>query len=186
MSFPTRIYLTGFMGSGKSTIGEILANVLGYDFVDLDELIQARLGMTISDFFKQEGERAFRNIETECLRQTTTLAHYVIALGGGALVSRTNLRIVLNAGTVVYLQVPVHVLVRRLRRSRKRPMLRDNQGNLLPEDALRIRVESLLVDREPFYQQAHLVVPMGNSSVGMAVDRVVAAIRRWVREQETL
>lgn len=182
-AFPTRIYLTGFMGSGKSTIGPMVANVLGYAFVDLDEVIVQTIGQPIPEFFRTHGEAAFRRVEAAVLSETVDLVETVISLGGGALVSDANLRTVHELGLIVYLKWSAESLTRRLARSTNRPMLHDEHGHVLKADALRQRIETLLAVREPFYEQADLVVELDGCSVGWSVDRVVSAIREWVRDQ---
>jgi shikimate kinase len=178
MGLPTRIYLTGFMGSGKSTIGPLVANVLGYDFIDLDAAIEARAGKSIPVLFEEEGEAAFRAIEAEVLLETTRQEHLVVSVGGGALTFEVNLQRALWHGTVVYLHVPVDQLVRRLKRgARQRPLLRDAAGRSLTDELLRQQVESMLAGREFFYRRAHHIIEVGNSRVGMTVDKIVRALR---------
>ena len=170
------------MGSGKSTLGPIVANVLGYRFLDLDAAIEARAGKPIPHLFEEDGEAAFRALEAEALRATAQHDGVVIALGGGALAVPENLAWALAHGTVVYLHVPAAVLVRRLRRGRaERPLLYDDAGQRLAPEALKARVEALLDRREPFYQQAHVVVEMGKKGVGHTVDAVVRALQRHAR-----
>ncbi len=181
MEFPTRIFLTGFMGSGKSTIGPILANVLGYGFIDLDEAIEARIGTSIKVYFATLGEEAFRRMEAEVLMEVTRGQELVISLGGGALKSKVNLERIRSRGLLVYLRLTAEALLPRLMRSRKRPLLLDNEGNVrAPEDLLR-HIQTLLDAREPAYLQADVVVNLQNHRVGTAVDTVVTAIRRWIR-----
>jgi len=81
-----RIYLTGFMGSGKSTVGSILANTLGYGFVDIDQGIEQAEGKTVSEIFREKGEEYFRNLEQSLLLRVSALPHTVISLGGGTVV----------------------------------------------------------------------------------------------------
>lgn len=174
-----RVYLTGFMGSGKSTIGPILANVLGYAFADLDAVIEAAAGRPVGTIFAEEGETAFRAREAEALRQTAGRDHVVIALGGGALTREENLQFALRHGTVVYLYVPVSQLVQRLLKSpTERPLLRDETGEPLSPDALTRKVKALVERREPFYRRAHLVVDVGRRDVGRTVDAVAKALYR--------
>ncbi|MFQ5570316.1 MAG: shikimate kinase [Rhodothermales bacterium] len=184
MAFPTRIYLTGFMGSGKSTIGSILANVLGYAFLDLDHVIAARVGKSVPRIFAEEGEAVFRALEADCLRRTATNRQVVVAVGGGALTVEKNLQWALAHGTVVYLHVPLDQLVQRLLRGRTvRPLLLDEEGQVLPYAILREKIKGLMDRREPFYQRAHLVVETGRERVGLTVDTVVYALKKYSRGQ---
>lgn len=173
-----RIYLTGFMGCGKSTIGPIVANVLGYDFVDLDALIVARAGKPIPAIFANEGEPAFRAFEAAALRATGTRDQVVVALGGGALTVEHNLRWALAHGTVVYLRVSVNSLLPRLLKGRTvRPLILDETGEVLDEADLRDTIETMIQRRAPFYERASVIVDADNQRVGITVDAVVQALR---------
>ena len=178
--FGSRIYLTGFMGSGKSTIGPILANVLGYDFVDLDEAVEERAGKPVPRIFAEDGEMVFRALEATMLRETVARNRVVVALGGGALTVEDNLQWALANGAVVYLKVSLDALIRRLRRGRaERPLLLDEAGRRLPTADLREKIQALMDRREPFYERAHVVVEIANQRVGITVDEVVRAVQRY-------
>src|SRR3970282_713969 len=99
------IYLTGFMGSGKSTIGPILANTLGWDFYDLDRVIEKKTGKKIRQIFEQDGENFFRKIETETLKELSVNNKVIISLGGGTIVSDENIGILKNSGKLIYLKI---------------------------------------------------------------------------------
>ncbi len=179
-NFERRVYLTGFMGSGKSTVGPILANVLGYTFVDLDEAIAGRAGKPIPRIFDEEGEAAFRALEASMLRETAARERVLVALGGGALASEDNLRWTLDHGVVVYLRVSFQQLIRRLRRGRvSRPLLLDAAGQPLSEAALREKIEAMMDRRAPFYERAHVIVDINNQRVGITVDEVMNALRKF-------
>jgi shikimate kinase len=169
-----RIYLTGFMGSGKSTVGPLLAEQLGYRFLDLDDLIEAEVGKSIETLFTTAGEVAFRDVEARILRQT---AHYnpaVIALGGGALTFEHNLQWALAQGLVVYLRASADTLLHRLRPAlATRPLLCGGDGQPMQGEVLRLRIETLLAQREPFYQRAHLTIEVD----GCSVQEIAAAVR---------
>jgi shikimate kinase len=147
------VFLVGFMGSGKNTVGQELARRLAWDFVDLDARIEARERMTILDIFRVEGEPAFRSAETNALRDlTSALARdSVVALGGGAFVQDTN-RELLRSWPSVFLDAPISELWRRCLQHEaadgaKRPL----RGDL--EQFARLHEERL-----PFYRQAYMVV----------------------------
>lgn len=179
MGISTRIYLTGFMGSGKSTIGPILANVLGYDYADLDAVVEAEEGRAVQAIFAEDGEAVFRRLEAAALHRTAGRERVVVALGGGALAREDNLRFALDHGTVVYLRVPVAQLVQRLQKSpTERPLLQGDDGRPLSHAALTARIESILAAREPFYERAHVVFDVGKRDVGRTVDALVQALRR--------
>ncbi len=167
------------MGSGKSTLGPIIANVLGFAFLDLDVLIEAQAGRPVQQVFEEDGEPAFRRLEAAALQSTAGRDRVVVSLGGGALTIEENLVWALEHGTVVYLHTPLDVLTRRLRRGRSvRPLLLDGKGRKLSFEALRERVSALMEQREPYYRRAHVVVEMGHLNVGQTVDAVVRALRR--------
>ena len=167
---PPRVYLTGFMASGKSTVGPLVADRLGYRFADLDWLIEARAGRTIPALFASGGEAAFRKAEAEALAETTRGEGVVVATGGGALVDPANLRTARAAGTVVWLRASVPVTLARLGDAAGRPLLHDRAGRPLAGDALALRVRRLLADREPFYAQADLAVDADGPAALVARD----------------
>lgn len=184
MSYPERVYLTGFMGSGKSTVGPILANAIGYGFADLDEHIERRAGKTIPELFEQDGEPAFRALEAELLREATERPYVVVALGGGALVAERSRELARSSGTVIYLHVPADQLVRRLQRgSSGRPLLTDAEGGALSAKALRAQVEAMLAERLPLYRDAaHVTVDVGARRVEETVEVVLEALRERARD----
>lgn len=177
-SFPPRIYLTGFMGCGKSTLGPILANVLGYAFIDLDEEIVRDAGRSIPELFALEGEAAFRVRESKALERTLLQVDVVVALGGGAFVQPSNQMLLLKNGCVVYLQASFETLVQRAIHSKgNRPLLNAPDGTRLPPDAIRERVRSLLAQREEAYEKAQVSVRVDQSAMGETVDRLAKALR---------
>lgn len=123
------IYLVGFMGSGKSTIGRLLADRLGWDFVDLDEEIEAEQHMTIAEIFDQQGEERFRQIEREALRRRVRGIQCgqptVVALGGGAFAQEDNYVLLEDNGVTVWLDCPLETARRRAQQDPKRPLARD-------------------------------------------------------------
>lgn len=179
MAPPTRVFLTGFMGSGKSTVGPRLAEALGYAFEDLDDTIERLAGRPVTAVFAEQGEAAFRALERRALRATATRTDVVVALGGGALAEPSNLRWALDHATVVYLRLPPAALADRLRaQAGTRPMLQDALGRPLPPAALAERVASLLASRAASYEQAHHVVELD----GLGVAASVEAVRRCLQE----
>ncbi len=173
-----RIYLTGFMGSGKSTAGAILANVLGYAFEDLDDTIAEKAGQSVQAIFATEGEETFRAREREALYATKGRKKLVVAVGGGALAQPDNMTWALAHGTVVYLALTLDALVERLQHlSVPRPLLLGPDGKRLDAQALRARTETLLQAREGTYRRAHLTLPVDSLSLGPMVDALAAAVR---------
>ncbi|MEZ4703332.1 MAG: shikimate kinase [Rhodothermales bacterium] len=177
-----RIYLTGFMGSGKSTLGAALADRLGYAFLDLDQEIVRRIEMPIAEYFQTHGEVRFRRLETSLLHETQAEERVVVAVGGGALVSEANLAFAREQGLVVYLMVDQGEIIRRLRAEQhSRPMLLDDAGHLLPEKRVEERIARLFAAREPYYHRAHLSVDLSGLSVDAAGERLRAEIEAYAR-----
>ncbi|WP_412069696.1 shikimate kinase [Rubrivirga sp. IMCC43871] len=173
---PPRVYLTGFMASGKSTVGPLLADRLGYRFVDLDWLVAARAGRSVADLFA-EGEGVFRAVEAEALRETTSGEGLVVATGGGTLVQPGNLMAARAAGPVVWLRASVPTVLARVGDGAGRPLLLDG-ARLLAPAGREARVRALLAAREPFYAQADLVIDADGPADVVARD-VAEAVAGW-------
>jgi shikimate kinase len=176
-----RIYLTGFMGSGKSTIGPILANVLGYEFVDLDNAIAAREGKSVREIFRDHGESHFRRKERETVAELSLRDGLIVSLGGGTLTDQDCLAVVKATGILVYLKVPLEEIVRRLRNKTDRPMVLGPDGERLNEQELRERILQLLAQREPFYANADLTIVADQVRLGLTVDRLVRELSPLMR-----
>jgi shikimate kinase len=148
---PRRIVLLGFMGSGKSTVGPILARRLGWIFIDLDREIVAAAGLSVPEIFAGEGEPGFRRREAEATRRVISRDRLVLAPGGGW-VANPDASGTLPEGTLeVWLRTSVSSVLRRVRRSRhERPLLAGSD----PESTVR----RLMAEREPLYRRAGLTV----------------------------
>ncbi len=178
MAIPTRIYLTGFMGCGKSTIGPVLAARLGYEFIDLDQAIERIAGKTVQSIFSSEGEEAFRRLEALKLRSVSRTARAVISLGGGAVASEDNLYFAKTNGMLIYLRVAHEELAERLRESAPdRPLLQDREGRPLSGPDLLARIEEMMAKRERFYEQADIVLDIESHGVEEVVDMAMEALR---------
>jgi len=160
------IFLIGFMASGKTRVGKLLAARLGWAFVDLDELIVAAAGAPIPEIFAREGEAAFRRRESEAVRAAATRPRTVIATGGGAACREENIAAMLGAGRVIALAVSAEEAVRRAGTTSGRPLL---DGKSDPVGAAR----TLLAAREPFYARAHLRAETDGRSPEEIVDALV-------------
>lgn len=145
----TNLYLVGMMGSGKTTIGKHLAHTLNYRFIDTDDVIVQATGQSINQIFAEQGEAAFRDIETQVLAQVAPYTHTVIATGGGMVIKQQNWSY-LQSGLVVWINVSVDELMARLSRDKSRPLLK--QGDL------RERLTTLLDQRQARYAQADATV----------------------------
>ena len=140
-----RIYLTGFMASGKSTVGPKVAARLGCTFLDLDRLISAHEGRSIPEIFEEDGEERFRELETAALHKTAETHDLVVALGGGALVNDENRAFVKEHGRVVYLEVGAGTVLDRVGdEADQRPLLQDEGGTPLSSAAMEEWVAQML------------------------------------------
>ncbi|MFZ1519301.1 MAG: shikimate kinase [Ignavibacteriaceae bacterium] len=172
------VYLTGFMASGKSTIGPILANTLGWNFFDLDRLIEQSSGKSIRSIFEENGEDYFRTLETEILVKVSTLEFYIISLGGGTIASDKNLNIIKSTGLLIYLESSPEETYKRLRFKRDRPAFLFD-GEVEPTKAEFIdRIKSILDKRINFYNQADIKLKTDNIPVGRTVDKLSLLLQK--------
>lgn len=149
-----RIYLIGFMGCGKSSLGKRLAEKLDYSFLDTDKVIEEQTGMQVADIFATMGEDAFRELEKKALRETTGTDDAVIATGGGLPCHFDNMDFMLKHGTTVYLRMEAASLAVRIENSHKvRPLVQKLKG-----DALIAFIQEKLTQREPYYMQANCIL----------------------------
>ncbi len=174
---PARIYITGFMGSGKSTIGPLLAGRVAHRFVDLDLSVAEREGKEIPAIFRESGEREFRAMERRELLRLSTQSGIVVATGGGTLSDPESLAIVRGSGVLVYLEVSSGTLISRLHGMRGRPMIAADDGAPLDDDMLRERIASLLVLREPVYRLADITVDADSRTPGEIVSAILDSLR---------
>ena len=141
------IFLVGFMGAGKTTVGQALARLLEYDFFDLDQFIEARVGKSVQEIFAVLGEEEFRRLEREAVGSCKHFKRAVIALGGGAYVSGENRTFLRTIGKTVWLDCPLEVCLGRISGDKSRPLLGD-------EDEM----HALLEKRRAAYAEADYVV----------------------------
>lgn len=160
------IYLVGFMGTGKTTVGRLLAEKKKFSFVDLDELIELKEQRRITDIFAKEGEPYFRKIEKKLLKQVSTQKKFVVACGGGVVLDEDNIKVMKKTGILICLCANCQEILRRVSSSTHRPIL--NVDN--PQE----RVELLLKMRTPYYMQADKMI----DTSGLSVKQVVAKISR--------
>lgn len=162
-----RVYLVGFMGAGKSTVGKLLATRLGVPFVDLDEAFEALSGVTIRRAFEERGEAWFREREAELLKGTEALPNAVVALGGGTFTFPENRAVVQRSGRSLFLDVPFGVIATRLgAKAADRPLFRSL-------DEARTLYESRLAS----YRLCDRVLPLeGDEGVETVIDRIVGAL----------
>lgn len=163
------VYLIGMMGSGKSTIGRILARKLGYRFFDTDDLIEKVAQKSIKQIFATEGEAYFRDLETQILKEVSSYTNSAIATGGGIIQKPINWSY-LRQGLVVWLDVEPETLKRRLARDRNRP--------------LAAKLESLLQERRPLYAQADMQIQTsGLTSPEQVANRIIGRIPEFIKPE---
>lgn len=170
------LILVGMMGSGKTTMGRVLAKQLGKEFVDSDEEIQARTGVTIPHIFDVEGEAGFRLRETAALESLLQRDGLVLATGGGAVIAEQNRKLLQQNGIVIYLRASVHDLWLRTRNDRNRPLLQ--AGNAYD------KLSVLLKQREGYYRQvADIVMPTGRQNVQSLMLKLIAEIESYKKNK---
>jgi shikimate kinase len=172
------LVLVGYRGSGKSTVGEILARRMGWRFLDLDAVIAERAGRSIAEIFKTEGEAAFRRREREVSDSLRKARRHVIAVGGGALEDPDSRAAIKRLGKIVWLRAPAAILWSRISRDAGTPK---NRPDLTPAGGL-AEVETILKVREPNYAAlaAHQVDTMSASA-----EEVAEAIELWFTANDT-
>ncbi len=147
------VFLTGYMGSGKTEIGHHLANALGVPLLDMDSLLEIRFGMPLHDFFDKMSEAAFRKAEKDLLQKLCAFSRGVVATGGGSLVDQENMQLALGTGFVVFIDTdPFMLHSRLLPEKHDRPLLSQVADDQLFDFILRHRAERLGA-----YEQAHLI-----------------------------
>lgn len=161
------IFLVGFMGSGKSTIGRALADELGWSFFDLDDEIESVAGAKVGDIFDTHGEDLFREMESATLAKRVRAVQFghpqVVALGGGALMRDENFEVVANNGVVVWLDAPFELVQKRVAAESHRPLARDAEN-----------LRELFDARRPRYAQAHYRIEAPEEDVMMTVQKILA------------
>ncbi len=158
------------MGAGKTTIGRQLADALGMDFADSDQVIEARTGATIPWIFDVEGEAGFRKREKAVIDELTQRQNLVLATGGGAVLDPENRRHLQARGTVIYLHADIDQLLERTRKDRNRPLLQT-------EDP-RARLEALMAERDPLYREvADIILETGQRGVRHAVQTLLRRLQ---------
>lgn len=169
------IYLTGFMGSGKTTVGEFLGQKLECEFIDLDVFIEKSEGRIITDIFKESGESHFRKLEGECLRNISGTGKKIISLGGGALMNEENQKFVKENGALVYLKITPGEIYNRLKHSTNRPLLKKDDGTLCSKDEFIEKISTLFAQREPGYLSAAVTVDtVGKTSENVAYEILIS------------
>ena len=157
-----KVYLVGFMGAGKSSVGRALGRRLGWQFVDVDDLIEKREHASVSSVFAKRGEAYFRAVERTVLGELLERRHAVVATGGGTFVDPQNRALIHNDGASVWLDVPLERLIARVPADGRRPLAADRAG-----------FERLYTARRPAYAEAHRRIDAGRAGIEAIVDEIV-------------
>lgn len=160
------IVLIGFMGSGKTSIGKKLSLVLKREFIDTDDFIEKREGMSINEIFEKKGESEFRKMEKELYKRFSKPKKKIIATGGGVIKNPANIANLKKGGVIIYLKSSPEKIAQNLKFDNTRPILQvpDKEG----------KIRELLEEREPFYNKyAEITVDVSNSDIDFTVDKII-------------
>jgi len=179
------IYLTGFMGAGKSRIGRTLAAEWNWLFYDTDALIEQKTGKVILDIFEDEGEPAFREYEKEVILQLAAEKFpSIISLGGGALMQPDNDKLIRQTGLLIYIKSAPEYIFKRVSHTNKRPLLKVEKNADFDTKLLQ-KIKDLLLEREPVYAQANIVYERDGLEPEEIVPQLNLLIRKkWKEENE--
>ena len=165
------IFLIGMMGSGKSSTGPILAEILKYKYVDLDVLIEKLTKKTIEKVFSDEGEEYFRDLETQCLQEIIKLPSVVVSTGGGVVLKKENWGF-LRQGIIVWLDINKEIVLNRLNsKDNIRPLLKAN---------IDVKYEEIFETRKHIYAQADLRVEINNEGVKKVAEKILNALKNEI------
>jgi len=151
------IVICGFMASGKSSVGKMLAEFLGYQFVDMDAAIEAEEGVTITRIFAERGEPVFRELESRMVERMMNRTGFVISTGGGTVVNPRNMANLKSCGVVVALTADIPTILRRAGSGDDRPLLQTEDREQ--------RVRALLLERAPYYAQADITIDTSSLTI---------------------
>lgn len=168
------IFLCGMMATGKSLIGRHAAGKLNLPFTDLDTEIESETGKKIPRIFEESGESGFREIEKKTLLKYLDDPRGVLALGGGSLQNQELVDLIKNSGILIFIDTPVEILLSRLKKSRRRPLI-----NGLDIDELRKLIEILLEERKPFYNQANIIISGAAKSYKITTDLMIKELIQY-------
>ena len=163
------IYLTGFMGTGKTSVGREIALNLGLKFIDLDELIVKKEGRSINDVFNSSGEPYFRKVEKETLTEVSRGIGQVVSCGGGIVIDPENIAIMKQSGRFIALFARPEVIFERVKKETHRPLL--NTADPLA------RIKELLAIRKPYYDQAEFLIDTSDISILKVVQKILDFLR---------
>ncbi len=172
MKADQHLILTGFMGSGKSSVGRELASLLQKPFIDLDDYIEKQTGLTITEIFEHQGETSFRQLEQQALKTVLAYPPLVLATGGGTIINGDNRRLIQGLGYVIFLDACLDTIMKRTEASHSRPLLltRDKTES---DSFRRQKIKDLLNERRSFYELCHLKILTDNLSIHQVTSRIL-------------
>jgi shikimate kinase len=169
------IVLIGFMASGKTVVGKILAAKLNLKYIDVDSTIEKNTGHAIADIFKQHGENNFRDLETKAIKCVAMLDHFVISVGGGAVMRPENVQELRANGKLVYLSASPEAILQRIGDARTRPLLAKEPDKLK-------KIKDLLAHREPLYKECDFQVDTTFLKIDQVADKIVEWFNHRVKK----
>jgi len=162
------IYLVGFMGSGKSTVGKILAEKLNMNFIDIDKLIEEKEGMKIKDIFEQKGESYFRELERKQIEAIVNQEGVIVSTGGGLGANLDNMNLMKKNGDVIWLDVSLNTVLDRLKNDQDRPLLKQ------PTE----KIKQLFEERKNIYRLANIRINADKKTPSQIVEEILTKIKR--------
>jgi shikimate kinase len=173
-----KVYIIGFMGSGKTTAGKKLAALLGWSFIDLDKKVEEYAGKAIPEIFSQDGEDYFRNVESKVLKTLGSLNKSIISTGGGAPCHFDNMDFMIETGLTVYLKLTPGQLFTRLTESKtERPLIKN-----MDKKRLMSFIEEKLIQREHYYNKAKIIITGPELDISSLQTLIKQEIPRWRSE----
>ena len=166
------IFIIGFMGSGKTTIAKKIKQITKMQFIDMDQEIVNRVGMSIPDIFKNKGEVFFRNLETNLLKEIQNKEGVVVSCGGGVVLKEENIVEMRKAGTVVLLKASPETVYRRVSQGTNRPILNGNMNRKYIKDLMKVR-------QEQYQRAAHIVVITDKKVVRQISQEIIELVKDW-------
>jgi shikimate kinase len=168
------IVLTGFMGTGKTEAGRILAQRLGYTLIDADTEIEKEQKMTITEIFKQYGEPKFRDMEADIIKRLSEMKNAIISTGGGAVLRQENMDNLRKNGVVVCLTASPETILKRTSNNNDRPLLQ-------VEDPLQ-KIKELLEFRKPYYEKADIMIDTEGKSPLRVAEEIISKVNEYMSE----
>lgn len=163
-----RIILTGFMGTGKTAVGQALAKKLGFEFLDTDLMVEQETGKTITEIFEREGESLFREYEKKMVKKALEKEKVVVATGGGAVTDPENLKLMKEKGIVIGLAASPDMILERIARFDTRPLMKT-------KDQLK-KIQKLLSERSPYYRKADKIIDTTAKRLDETVEEIFKAL----------